>query len=94
MVPGYVQGLSGVPPDHPEGGAGGELYSEGLWWTQNIQHPTSNGPAKPPKTTPGRMQSEWRMKNGGAKPRKATQSHIKATPKRVDSQGVGTPKPP
>jgi hypothetical protein len=28
------------------------------------------------------------------KPGKATQSHIKATPKRVDSQGIGTPKPP
>jgi hypothetical protein len=24
----------------------------------------------------------------------ATQSHIKATPKRVDSQGIATPKPP
>ena len=30
MVPGHVQGLSRVPPDHPERGAGGELYSEGL----------------------------------------------------------------
>jgi hypothetical protein len=42
MVPGHVQGLSRVPPDHHEGGAGGELDSEGLWWRQNIQHPTSN----------------------------------------------------
>ena len=28
------------------------------------------------------------------RPGKATQSHIKATPKRVDSQGIGTLKPP
>jgi len=28
---GHVQGMSRVPPDHPEGGAGGELYSGGLW---------------------------------------------------------------
>src|SRR5208337_4377411 len=34
MVLGHVQGLSRVPPDHPEGGAGGELYSEDLWWTR------------------------------------------------------------
>jgi len=30
MVPGHVQGLSRVPPDHPEGAAEGELYSKGL----------------------------------------------------------------
>jgi hypothetical protein len=30
MVLGHVQGMSRVPPDHPEGGAEGELYSEGL----------------------------------------------------------------
>jgi len=28
---GHVQGRSRVPPDRPGGGAGGELYSGGLW---------------------------------------------------------------
>jgi len=28
---GLVQGKSRVPPDHPEGGTGEELYSGGLW---------------------------------------------------------------
>ena len=31
MVLGHVQALSRVPPDHLQGGAGGELYSYGLW---------------------------------------------------------------
>jgi hypothetical protein len=31
MVPGHVQGMSRVPPDHPKEGAGGELDSEALW---------------------------------------------------------------
>jgi hypothetical protein len=31
MVPGYVQGLSRVPPDQLEGGGRGGLYSERLW---------------------------------------------------------------
>src|ERR1017187_9070369 len=30
---GHVQGRSRVPPDHPKGGAGGELYSKDLWRT-------------------------------------------------------------
>jgi len=30
---GRHQGGTRVPPDHPEGGAGGELYLEGLWRT-------------------------------------------------------------
>ena len=30
VCPGYVQGLSRVPPDQREGGAGGESYSGGL----------------------------------------------------------------
>jgi hypothetical protein len=30
MVLAHVQGMSRVPPDHPEGGKEGELYSEGL----------------------------------------------------------------
>jgi hypothetical protein len=42
MGPGYVQGLSRAPPDHPEGGAGGELYSGGLWSTRNIEPRTPN----------------------------------------------------
>ena len=37
MVIGYVQGLSRVPPGHPEGGAGGELYSVCLWKTLNSE---------------------------------------------------------
>src|ERR1035441_10278962 len=32
--------------------------------------------------------------SGRTQSAKATQSHIKATPKRVDSQPIGTPKPP
>jgi hypothetical protein len=31
MVPEQVQSMSRVPPDQPEGGAGGELDSGGLW---------------------------------------------------------------
>jgi len=31
MGPGYVQGMSRPPPDHPEGGGREELYSGGLW---------------------------------------------------------------
>jgi hypothetical protein len=42
MVPDHVQGLTRVPPDHREGGQGGELYSGGLWWAPNIQYPTTN----------------------------------------------------
>jgi hypothetical protein len=34
---GHVQGLSRVPPDHPEEGAGGELYAKGLWSIQNLE---------------------------------------------------------
>ena len=34
---GHVQGLSRVPPDHPEADAGGELYSEGLWGKTEVQ---------------------------------------------------------
>ena len=37
MVPGYVQGLSRVPPDLPEADAGGELYSEGLWGKTEVR---------------------------------------------------------
>jgi hypothetical protein len=37
MVPGHVQGLSRKPPDHPEGGVGGELDSDGLWGTPKVQ---------------------------------------------------------
>ncbi len=37
MVPGHVQGLSRVPPDHPGGGARGELYSGGLWGKSEVQ---------------------------------------------------------
>ena len=39
---GQVQGGARVPPDHRQGGEGGELYSEGLSSTPNIEHPTSN----------------------------------------------------
>jgi len=34
---GHVQGMSRVLPDRPEGGAGGELYSEGLWGKREVQ---------------------------------------------------------
>jgi hypothetical protein len=34
---GHVQGLSRVPPDHPEGAAGGEFYSKGLWGKTEVQ---------------------------------------------------------
>jgi hypothetical protein len=37
--------------------------------------------------------AEGRMKNAEW-PGKATQSHLKATPKRIDSQGIATPEPP
>jgi hypothetical protein len=37
MVPGYVQGMSRVPPDHPERGAVEELYSGGLWGKAEVQ---------------------------------------------------------
>jgi hypothetical protein len=37
MVPGYVQGMSRVPPDQPEGGVGGELYLEDLWGKPEVQ---------------------------------------------------------
>src|SRR5208282_946595 len=78
MVPGYVQGLSRVPPDQPEGGEGGELYSQGLWKTLNIQHPATNfHPRTAPQSHP-----------------KPLQCDIKATPKPVDSHLIGTPKPP
>jgi hypothetical protein len=42
MVPGYVQGMSRVPPDQHPGGAGGELYSEDLWETLNSELRTLN----------------------------------------------------
>ena len=34
---GHVQGMSRVPPDHPEGGAGVELDSGGLWGKREVQ---------------------------------------------------------
>ena len=34
---GHVQGGTRVPPDHPEGGAGDELYSGGLWGKPEVQ---------------------------------------------------------
>jgi hypothetical protein len=51
---GRYQGGTRVVPDHPEGVGGEELYSGCLW---NIQLPTSNGQAKPPKATSMRYQS-------------------------------------
>ena len=39
---GHVQGMSRVPPDHPEEGAEGELYSEGLWGKPEVQSLNSN----------------------------------------------------
>ena len=42
MVLGHVQGMSRVPPDHPEGGRGKELYSRGLWWRATPGPQTTN----------------------------------------------------
>ena len=39
---GWYQGGTRAPPDHPQGGGRGGLYSERLCGTPNIQHPTSN----------------------------------------------------
>src|ERR1035441_4850447 len=78
MVPGYVQGGTRPPPDHPQGGPGGELYSEGLWKTLNNQHPTSD-------IEPGKA---------GQASLKPPQCALKATTKRVDSQLIGTPMRP
>jgi len=51
---GHVQGRSRVPPDHPEGGAGGELYSEGLWWAAARSKTDANpGKARPYRTSSG-----------------------------------------
>jgi hypothetical protein len=44
-----------VPPDHPEGGAEGELYSEHR--TSNIEQPTSNE-QKPGKATQSRISAK------------------------------------
>ena len=42
MVPGHVQGLSRMPPDHDEGSGAEELYSEGLWQIRNFEPRTLN----------------------------------------------------
>src|ERR1035441_2659386 len=78
MVPGYVQDMSRVPPDQPEGGGRGGLYSECLWCILSIQHRTSN----------------FQHRNAGQSHPKPLQCDIKATTKPVDSQLIGTPKPP
>jgi len=89
-----------VPPDHPEGGGIGRLYSDSLWGTPNIQHPTSNfEPRKAGKGHPKPPRGECRRKNAecrraGKATLKPSQCDIKATPMRVGSQAVGTPKPP
>ena len=42
MVPGYVQGVSRVPPDHRESGGVGGMNSECLWWAPKLEPRTSN----------------------------------------------------
>jgi hypothetical protein len=100
MVPGHVQGLSRVPPDRPEGGAGGELDSDGLWWTpgsegrrQNEECRMQNRRAKPPEATAVRRQNAECGITGQSQ-LKPHQCDIQATLKRVDSQGIATLKPP
>ena len=83
MVPGHVQGLSRVPPDHPEGGAGGELYSEGLWTIRNFEPRTLKGRAKPhPGASAGRPGEPW-----------ARQSTIWPQPCYNDNCWLGQPSP-
>lgn len=68
MVLGLVQGLSKVPPDHPEGGSGVELYSGGVWGTPNFE---PRGPARRPASVTllrrllRRLSAEWLYAHGG-----------------------------
>jgi len=93
MVPGYVQGMSRVPPDHAEGGGGGRLYLERLWKTLNSEPRTSNleprtlnSRAKPPKATSEPLQSLL-IAN-----RLRPQSHPKASSMRQQSADKATRK--
>src|ERR1019366_6281611 len=55
--------------------------------TSSVQHPISNGGAKPPKATPKPYTRHILGIDSGV------QSHPKATLKPTDSQPIGTPKP-
>jgi hypothetical protein len=90
MVPGLVQGLSRVPPDHPGGGGGGGLYSGGLWGKPEVQSPKSKVRGQQPGSARGTgVKAEGRMKNA-EEPDKATQSHINATSKLPQSHLIAT----
>jgi hypothetical protein len=100
MVPGHVQGLSRVPPERPERGAGEELYSGGLWGRAEVQSLKSKVQSRRRETRfgpggrgEGRTQNEECRKTGQSHP-KPLQCDLKATSMRVDRQPIGTPKPP
>ena len=61
--------------------------------TKNIQHRMAAEAAGAHKSTPERVKNEEGKRTGQASPMRR-QCDIKATSKRVDSQGMGTPKPP
>ena len=75
---GRYHGGTMVPPYHIEGGGSGGLYSDRLWLTPSIEHPASSFEHQAPPKAT----------------LKPLQCDIKATPMRVDSQAVATPKPP
>jgi hypothetical protein len=71
---GHFQGGTRVPPDHRQGGEGGELYSKGLWKTLNFEPQTSNleprtlnSRAKLPQATPKRRENAEGRKAGQSK---------------------------
>jgi hypothetical protein len=55
----WHQTTSRVPPDQPEEGERGEMDSGSLWWTPNIQPPTSNGPAGVPLALLSGLDRAW-----------------------------------
>ena len=67
MVPDHVQGLSRVPPEQPEGGAGVELDSRGLCGKPEVQSLKS-------KTWSLRAETWF-----GAREGDSTESHLNAT---------------
>jgi hypothetical protein len=57
--------------------------------SSHLQAICLGGDCDPQATVGRRQKEECRMKNGGE-----TRSDLQATLKRVDSQGIATPKPP
>jgi hypothetical protein len=94
MVPGYVQGGTRVPPDQPEGGGRGSLYSECLWRRPELPSPKSKVPGQKRGLAQGKVVRWEATSSHPQAPLKPFTSHPQATHKPPTSHPQATHKPP